>query len=171
MHGVVVGRDPWILGLPDIKAVPGSRIVIGDNVSLFSAKWANPLRPARKLSLVTLNKEARITIGNRVGITSSVISCARSVRIGDRSLIGANCIIVDTDFHGIPLYGGNPPETKSVVIGNDVFIGTRCLILKGVEIGDGAVVGAGSVVTTSIPRNSVAAGNPAKVLRPINEKG
>jgi acetyltransferase-like isoleucine patch superfamily enzyme len=168
MHGAVVGRDPWILGFPDIKVARGSTIVIGNAVSLFSSRWANPLRPARRLSLVTLREGASIVLGNHVGISSSVISCATSVRIGDRTLIGADCIIADTDFHPLPLHAANPPRTKPVSIGCDVFVGTRCLILKGVDIGDGAVIGAGSVVTTSIPSNSVAAGNPAKVVTLVN---
>lgn len=54
-----------------------------------------------------------------------------------------------------------------VVIGNDVFIGVKCIILKGVTIGDGAIIGAGSVVTKSIPANQIWAGNPAKYIREI----
>src|ERR1700736_2707693 len=128
MHGVTLGRDPWILGFPDIKVAPGSTIVIGDGVSLFSAKWANPLRPARRLSLATLQKGASVVIGNEVGISSSVISCATSIRIGNRTLIGADCIIADTDFHSVPLRSANPPATKPISIGNDVFVGMKCLI-------------------------------------------
>ncbi len=168
LHGATIGRDSWILGFPDIKRAPGSTIIIGDAVSLFSAKWANPLRPARRLSLVTLNPNASITIGNDVGISSSVITCASSIKIGDGTLVGADCVITDTDFHSVPLSKEEPPRTKPVVIGNSVFIGTRCLILKGVEIGDGAVIGAGSVVSTSIPANSVAAGNPARIITPVS---
>ncbi len=164
MHGVTVGQKPWILGFPDIKVAHGSTIVIGNSVSLFSTRWSNPLRPQRRLSLITLQEGASIIMGNGVGITSSVISCATSISIGDRTLIGSDCLIVDTDFHGIPLHGLKSPRTKPVSIGNDVFIGTRCLVLKGVQIGDGAVIGAGSVVTKSVPSNCIAAGNPAEVL-------
>ena len=164
MHGVTLGRDPWILGFPDIKRASESRIELGNNISLFSTAWANPLRPVRRMSLVTLSEGASIVIGDHVGISSSIISCATSIKIGDRTLIGADCIIIDTDFHGFPLHGANPPRSKPVSIGRDVFIGTRCIILKGVEVGDGAVIGAGSVVTKSIPAKAVVAGNPAKVI-------
>ena len=102
MHGVTLGEKPWILGFPDLKLARESRIVIGNSVSLFSSRWANPLRPQRRLSLITLQAGASIIIGNGVGITSSVISCATSISIGDRTLIGSDCLIVDTDFHGIP---------------------------------------------------------------------
>jgi acetyltransferase-like isoleucine patch superfamily enzyme len=164
LRGVRLGRRPWILGFPDVKLASGSTIEIGNSASLFSVRWANPLRPARRLSLVTLRNEASIIIGNDVGISSSVISCSSSIRIGDRTLIGADCIVTDTDFHSIPLSHDNPPRTQPVSIGSDVFVGTRCIILKGIEIGDGAVIGAGSVVTVNIPPNSVAAGNPARVI-------
>ncbi|WP_354298600.1 DapH/DapD/GlmU-related protein [Pseudarthrobacter sp. PvP022] len=56
-------------------------------------------------------------------------------------------------------------------IGDDVFIGARSIILKGVEIGNGSVIGAGSVVSASIPAGVVAAGNPCTVLRPLREAG
>jgi acetyltransferase-like isoleucine patch superfamily enzyme len=165
MRGVKLGRDPWILGFPDIKIAPESNIVVGDSVSLFSARWANPLRPARKLSLITLEPGASIVIGNRVGISSSVISCATGIRIGDGTFIGAECIVADTDFHGMPLNADVPTATKPISIGDNVFIGARCVILKGVHIGDRAVVGAGSIVTKDIPASSVAAGNPARVIK------
>jgi acetyltransferase-like isoleucine patch superfamily enzyme len=168
LRGVRLGRNPWVLGFPDVKLASGSTIEIGSGASLFSAKWANPLRPARRLSLVTLSDKASIKIGNDVGISSSVISCASSIRIGDRTLIGADCIVTDTDFHSVPLRQDNPPRTEPVSIGSDVFVGTRCLILKGVEIGDGAVIGAGSVVTGHVPANSLAAGNPARVIASLN---
>ena len=57
-----------------------------------------------------------------------------------------------------------------IVIEDDVLIGTRCIILKGVTIGARSVIGAGSVVTKSIPADSIAAGNPCKVIKSINNK-
>jgi acetyltransferase-like isoleucine patch superfamily enzyme len=164
MRGVRLGEHPWILGLPDIKLAAGSTISAGNSVSLFSAKWANPLRPPRRLSLVTLQASASINIGHGVGISSSVIVCATKIDIGDGTFIGAECIIADTDFHGLPLHVENEARTAPISIGRAVFIGTRSIILKGVKIGDRAVIGAGSVVTKDIPAGCVAAGNPARVV-------
>lgn len=59
-------------------------------------------------------------------------------------------------------------KKAGITIGNDVLIGTRCIILKGVTIGDRTIIGSGSVVTKSIPSDCVAAGNPCKVIRNIN---
>ncbi len=166
-HGAKTGRKLWILGFPDIKRASGSSILIGDEVSLFSTGWANPLRPFRKVSLVTLQEGACIRLGRGVGISSSVISCSRGVTIGDGSLIGADCLIADSDYHPIPLKSGKPPSTAAIHIGCRVFIGTRTVILKGVRIGDDSVIGAGSVVTRDIPPDSVAAGNPAVVIKSL----
>ena len=60
-------------------------------------------------------------------------------------------------------------QTKSlpIVIGDDVFIGARCIITKGVTIGNGAVIGAGSVVTRDVPPNTIVAGNPARIVKQI----
>ena len=92
------------------------------------------------------------------------------VTIGDRTLIGPNVSIYAA---GHPI----APEDRAtgwefgaeVHIGKDVWIGGSCVILAGVTIGDGAVVGAGSVVTRDVPPNSIAVGNPARVLREITQ--
>jgi acetyltransferase-like isoleucine patch superfamily enzyme len=151
--------------MPDIKMARGSTIELGQSVSLFSAPWANPLRPMRPTVLHTLNSTARITIGDKVGISNSVLVSARSISVGAGTLIGAECMIMDTDFHSFPLSDTKPPRAADVQIGADVFIGARSIILKGVSIGDRAIVGAGSVVTSSIPAGAVAAGNPASIIR------
>lgn len=163
--GVVIAGKHWILGMPDVKMARGSGIELGDKISLFSKPYANPLRPSRPSVLHTLNTGARISIGANVGISSSTIVSAESITIGAGTLVGAECLIVDTDFHGLPLPESRPPKTAAVHIGADVFIGARCIILKGVTIGDKAVIGAGSVVSSSIPPATVAAGNPARVIR------
>lgn len=89
--------------------------------------------------------------------------------IEDNVTVGANTIITDTDFHPLDpaQRQANPSagESAPVWIEEDVFIGMNCLILKGVTLGRGCVIGAGSVVTHDIPAGTVAAGNPVRVLR------
>jgi acetyltransferase-like isoleucine patch superfamily enzyme len=85
--------------------------------------------------------------------------------------VGANTTIVDTDFHPLDPTERRlrPAEAKTapIFIEDDVFIGMNCLILKGVRLGQGSVVGAGSVVTKDVPPGSIVAGNPAQVIRRI----
>jgi acetyltransferase-like isoleucine patch superfamily enzyme len=96
------------------------------------------------------------------------ISAAKSIRIGNNCMFAANVIISDSDWHGI--YNRIRPFrcTKPVTIENNVWLGERVIVNKGVAIGENSVVGAGSVVTKNIPPNSVAAGNPARVIKTIN---
>ncbi|MDP1789723.1 MAG: DapH/DapD/GlmU-related protein [Methylibium sp.] len=117
--------------------------------------------------LRTVRSGARIRIGAETGISGGSICAAVSVEIGSRCLLGADVLIVDTDFHAIEPIGRRTNTDWSrigcapVHIGDDVFIGARAIILKGVSVGAGAVIGAGSVVTRSVPEGVIVAGNPA----------
>ena len=93
--------------------------------------------------------------------------------------IGADSIIMDTDAHGLDyvvrssnrkdkqggLVDSLSANTSPITICDDVFIGTRCIVLKGVTIGARTVIGSGSVVTKDIPENCIAAGNPCRIIR------
>ncbi len=107
-------------------------------------------------------------------MTGGVICASQKIRIGNNVNIGANTSIVDSDFHPIDpsLRRTQPQQANSfpIVIEDDVFIGMNCLILKGVTIGKGTVIGAGSVVSKNLPPFSIAAGNPAKVIKKINSE-
>lgn len=112
-------------------------------------------------------------IGPDCGLSGTTICAATDVRIGARVLIGADVMIFDTDFHVVDLlprrYAPMPPSRPAdgVTIHDDVFIGARSIILKGVTIGRGSVVAAGSVVSRDIPDQSVFGGNPARELRKL----
>lgn len=159
-------------GTPIITAVKGSSIKIGRNVTLCSDSRYTALGVSRKVILRTLGPEARLQIGAETGLSGVTICAYESVNIGERCLLGADVAIFDTDFHpinpnGRRYKGPSQASSAKVDIGDDVFIGARSIILKGVEIGSGSVIAAGSVVTKNIPANSIAAGNPAKVIRMI----
>lgn len=93
-----------------------------------------------------------------------------SVVIGDNVMIGPNCSLV-TIVHALDAHQRNEGVmmAKPIVIGDNVWIAANVVILPGVSIGDGAVIGAGSVVTKSIPGNVLAVGNPCKVVRGITD--
>lgn len=117
----------------------------------------------------TPGSPAHLHIGERTHIQARThVNCACDVHIGDRCAISWDCEILDTDIHGLIVDGQELPRTARVYIGNQVWIGTRSIILKGVTIGDGAVVAAGSVVTANVPAHSLAAGNPARVIKKVD---
>jgi acetyltransferase-like isoleucine patch superfamily enzyme len=136
--------------------------------------------------LLTFAHDGSIEIGKfcYVGANSRIWS-AKKIRIGDRVLISHNVNIHDTDGHPIDanerhkhfkeiLTVGHPREnidipTDAVTIEDDVWIGFNSTILKGVTIGEGAIVGASSVVTKDVPAYTIVAGNPAKFIRKIDK--
>lgn len=111
---------------------------------------------------------SRLSIGDRsqLGQNSRLNG---SISIGDDVMMGPDVVIMSTshafDDATIPMNQQEDAPEKPVVIGNDVWVGTRAIILPGVTIGDHSIIGAGSVVTKSFPVNSIIAGNPAKLLR------
>ena len=173
-HGVCVGRWVRIYGSPIVSVHPGSSISIGDRVALCSSAFHTALGVNHPVILRTLNHGAEISIGNDVGLSGVSICAAVSVTIGEQCLIGANATIVDTDFHQLQSSNRryNPSRaginTKAVKIGPNVFVGMGAMILKGVSIGENSIIGAGAVVSKDVPPNSIAAGNPAIVIKEID---
>lgn len=121
---------------------------------------------------VNIEKGANISEGTVVGNRSGVGINANlhgPVRIGEDVMMGPDCIIYTSNHEfsdtAIPMNKQGFSEIREVVIGNDVWIGGRVIILPGVHIGDGAIIGAGAVVTKDVPAYAVVGGNPAKVLK------
>lgn len=135
----------------DIHTVKGSTIEIGKSVSFY-----------QNVKIDMQSAGAQVKIGDNSFINrSSKIFCKDMVHIGKRCAISWDVTIMDNDFH----YINTNDNSKPIYIGDDVWIGCHSLILKGVHIGDGAVVAAGSVVTKDVPPCSVVGGNPAKVVK------
>ena len=170
-HGVAWGRDWRIFGRPILQRHRGSQINVGDGLSLRSWPRSNPLAPTAPVVLSTRRADAELTIGDDCGFTGTTLVAADRVVIGDRVLVGGNASIVDFDFHPLTpearVEDINAGTAAPIVIEDDVFVGVDALILKGVTVGEGAVVGAGSVVTQDVSPRTVVAGNPATVVRTL----
>jgi acetyltransferase-like isoleucine patch superfamily enzyme len=170
-HGVAWGRDWRIFGRPILQRHRGSQINVGDGLSLRSWPRSNPLAPTAPVVLSTRRADAELTIGDDCGFTGTTLVAADRVVIGDRVLVGGNASIVDFDFHPLTPEARaeniNAGSAAPIVIEDDVFVGVDALILKGVTVGEGAVVGAGSVVTQDVSPRTVVAGNPATVVRTL----
>lgn len=106
-----------------------------------------------------------VTIGSEGYFDGTLINSEAGIYIGSRCLCAEGVVISDTNSHEVS--EGEGIKAQSIHIGDNVWIGLRAIILPGVTIGDHCVIGAGSVVTKSIPARSLAAGNPCRVIRPI----
>jgi acetyltransferase-like isoleucine patch superfamily enzyme len=165
------GKNWRFYGMPIIQKHRQSMMRFGSNLSLRSSVGSNPLGANHPVILCTWQAGAMLEIGDNFGITGGSICVAERITIGNNVNIGANCMIVDTDFHpldaNIRMELPQTAQTAPITIEDNVFIGMNCLILKGVTIGQKSVVGAGSVVTHDVPSEIIVAGNPANVIRDL----
>jgi len=157
-----------------LKVFGHGTICIGREVIINSCMSANPIGGDTR-TILSVKNSATLTLGNNVGISNTAIVCHEAVTIGDRTIIGGGTKIYDTNFHSLDYrergdYLNENVKTKPVVIGEDVFVGGHCIILKGVTIGDRSIIGAGSVVTRSVPADEVWGGNPAVCIRKIEKQ-
>jgi acetyltransferase-like isoleucine patch superfamily enzyme len=144
------------------------QVEIGDSCIIDSSK-------ERPICLDVGNR-AFLKMGNGVYLNEGVqIVCNIDVTIGDRCLIASDVVILDDDGHPMDWrmrhdHWPELPEDRlgaPIIIEDNVWIGTRAILLKGVTIGSGAVIGAGAVVTHDVPSFVVAGGVPAKVIREL----
>lgn len=116
---------------------------------------------------IDIGESANLTIGDRVFFNHNCsITCNQNISIGNNCMFANNLVIVDHD-HKISNteISGDEFVVNKVSIGNNVWCGANVVVTKGVNIGDGAVIAAGSVVTKNIPPHCLAAGVPAKIIK------
>jgi acetyltransferase-like isoleucine patch superfamily enzyme len=164
-------RWGWSLsGFPQFRVRGGGCIRIGERFCARSRSQGNSIGVFQPVIITAWGRAAEVVIGDDVGMSGCSITAENRITIGNRVLVGAGALIIDTDAHPLTPEGRNanePARSSPIEIGDDVFIGARAIILKGVKIGSGAVIGAGAVVTKDIPSRSVAVGNPAKVVSKV----
>jgi len=158
-----------------VNVHPTAQVSIGHNFTFSSGAAFNPL--SRNIrGCIFAEAKSNIIIGDNVAISSATLWAKESVQIGNNVKIGSDCILLDTDAHNLDYIIRRDSsrdtftaKSTPIIIEDDVLIGTRCIILKGVTIGARSVIGSGSIVTKSIPADCIAAGNPCKVIKVISE--
>lgn len=173
LRRATLADDVEFRGKPLIRCVKGAELRFETGVRVNSTIASNPIMMRARSTFCCVAPGARIIIGRDCGMSSISITAAKEVIIGEGTLLGADCLITDTDFH-IPVGNhrwGNDvlASASSIRIGKGCFIGARSIILKGVSIGDGAVVAAGAIVTRDVPPRHLASGNPA-TNRPLRSQ-
>jgi len=158
--GMQIGSRCWVQAIEWPLRMRG--ITLGDRAMLD-----------RGITLLATNDAARIVIGRSAYVNrGTFIDASALVEIGDEAMIGPRCYLTDHDhtFNATEAAGALPLVSAPTRIGARCWLGAHVVVLKGVTIGEGAVIGAGSVVTRDVPAHSVAVGNPARVIRTINER-
>lgn len=155
---VVIGRNFRVVGPLDIRG-PGT-VIFGDDCTVLSTR----LRPTTPY---THSVDAVIRFGNRVLLTRTRLGCETRIEVDDHAGL-AECWLIDSDFHSVgegdgPRYNTRG-RSKAITIGRNAWVGQAAMVLKGVRIGDNAVVGAGSVVASDVDADTVVFGNPARVI-------
>ena len=174
-----LGKRAEIYGHIYLDIHPRSKVKIGDGFIFTSGECINPLCRTQRGCIVTERAESVIEIGDHVGMSSPCLWAKERITIGNFVNIGGDCIIMDSDAHNLDWrirdsqkmvspkvsLDNQTAKCAPIVIEDHVLIGARSIILKGVTIGHGAVIGAGSVVVKDVPANCIAAGNPCKVIK------
>jgi acetyltransferase-like isoleucine patch superfamily enzyme len=176
--------NPDTMKLPSNVQIGANTVITGDHAF---KRFRSRMDPALVIGAgctmdgvhFAIGEDGRAFIGDHCYLTNAVLLCELELRIGSYVVIGWNTTIADTDFHPIapaerildaiacsPLSKGRPRphiDRKSVIIEDDVWIGPNATILKGVRIGTGAFIEAGTLITRDIPARAHVVGNPAQV--------
>lgn len=180
--GIHFGKRLRVFNKVYVKKGSNSTIIIGDKLTFISGGGYNPII-VNSRGCICVDNNASLIIGNNCGFSSTVLWVKEGVTIGDNVMIGGGSIILDNDCHSLDYRVRNGcirgskgervdyREAKAlpVTIEDDVLVGARCIILKGVTIGARSIIGAGSVVSKSIPSDCIAAGNPCRVIKRIEK--
>ena len=179
LKGIEYGKNMMAYNKVYLTGNKRGRISIGDNFHLTSGDGINPICRNIRACIHRGSPNALITIGNHVGMSSPCIWVKERLTIGNHVNIGGNCMILDTDVHQLDYLARcgmksldkdditTTIQTAPITIEDGVWIGANCQILKGVTIGARSVIGAGRIVTKSIPADCIAAGNPCRMIRRI----
>ena len=159
-------------GIPYIMVARGGKMSIGKNFMMNNGMKGNPIGCFNKCTFF-VDRNATLKIGNNVGISQTALIAIEEINIGNNVKIGGGSYLYTSDFHSLDPIIRNSKEdlvkrkSAPIILEDNVFIGAHSIILKGVHIGKNSIIGAGSIVTKSIPANQIWAGNPARFIKNI----
>lgn len=154
LAGARVGRGFVSTGWVRLRIHPKAHVTIGSNVRINSGYGSNFVGSGQR-TCIYVGRDAHLCVGSDVGLSNSVLICTKQISIGDGCLIGGDCLILDSDLHALPI-GSDGVRAAEVKIDSQVFLGARCMVLKGAHIPHGIVCGAGSVVRRSFAARAAA---------------
>lgn len=167
LWGATIGRKFRVKGFLVLR--PFGKIIIGNNVSINSG----PLHVggSDRRSSLRIGRCGTFIMKDGAGMTNTSINCFNEIIICEGAMVGGGCELMDTDFHQTDAKGRTENKgaipSAPIVIGKNVFVGGMSIIRRGVTIGEGSVIGTGSLVTKNVPPHEIWAGVPAKFLKKI----
>lgn len=144
-----------------------ARIRIGERLGARSCSHGNSIGVFQPVIITAWGRNAQVDIGDDVAVSGCSITAEERITIGNRVMVGAGALILDSDAHPLDpqeRFKGGCARTAPILIEDDVFVGARAIVLKGVHIGKGAVVAAGAVVVKDVPAYTIVGGNPARPI-------
>jgi len=152
--GLTVGQRSFLISsYAFLHSAPSAVIRIGSDTGIYHGTFFE-LGPA-----------AHVEIGDYCTLVGAIMRIDSALRIGNCALIAHEVVITDCETVG----PARSVSARSIAIGDDVWIGMRAIILAGVRIGRGAVVGAGTVVADDVPPMAIVSGNPARIVRNLDQ--
>ena len=172
-----------VLRKPGVRIAPDAKVSFEKIALRSSSRISIGSGSIVDASIVFERDEGEVVIGCNTFVGASTLICAESINIGDDVLIAWGCTFIDHDSHSVDWETRRDDVTSwfqhkkdwtnvpraPINIKSRSWIGFNVIILKGVTIGEGSIVGAGSVVTSDVPPNAVVAGNPARFIRDLTE--
>lgn len=175
LKGVSMGKHMRFCGRIIFKIERNSKVRLGSYTVLSGGMFINALGCNRGCC-IHVDEGAELSIGNYCGLSDVTLRARKKIIIGNYVMVGANTIFNDSNSHSLDYIerrkerkigdGGNITH-QPIVVKDDVFIGSNCIICKGVTIGERSIIAAGSVVVKDVPSDEVWGGNPARFIKKI----
>ena len=160
-----LGKAPMIMGVKYVQ-IFGTGIKMGDFATLITSPDAH----IHLTTWISGGYEGKITIGDFCLISPGVrISAATKIEIGNSCMFANNAYVSDSDWHDIYDRAQPVGQSEPIKLEENVWVGDRAVICKGVTIGKNSIVGAGAIVTKDVPPNVIVAGNPAKIVKELDQ--